>query len=140
MRRNYKERMRNSKWLFVTSWTNGFAKRAMKVCLAVRECLALYVFFRSDSSSGSLLFSGKSMRTKLPSPDGHYRANIATVYYFSRPPLSQNLASTPDNHLSPEGRFTFMNNPIVRITAKFQYIITDSRCYEPWLLSHLRRN
>ena len=132
--------MRNSKWLFATSWTNGFAKRAMKVCLAVGECLALCVFFRSDSSSGSLLFSGKSMRPKLPSPDGHYRANIATVYYFSRPPLSQNLASAPDNHLSPEGRFTFMNNPIVRITAKFQYIITDSRWYEPWLLSHLRRN
>ena len=30
------------------------------------------------------------------SPDGRYSANIATVYYISRPPLSQNHSSAPD--------------------------------------------
>ena len=29
------------------------------------------------------------------SPDGRYRAHIATVYYISRPPLSQNLPAAP---------------------------------------------
>ena len=29
------------------------------------------------------------------SPDGCYRAHIATVYYISKPPLSQNPPSTP---------------------------------------------
>ena len=28
-------------------------------------------------------------------PDGRYRAHIATVYYISRPPLSQNPPPTP---------------------------------------------
>ena len=31
------------------------------------------------------------------SPHGRYRANIATVYYISRLPLSQNLPSAPVN-------------------------------------------
>ena len=30
-------------------------------------------------------------------PDGRYRAHIATVYYISRPPLSQDHPSTPVN-------------------------------------------
>ena len=30
------------------------------------------------------------------SPDLHYRAHIATVYYISRPPLAQNPSSAPD--------------------------------------------
>ena len=30
------------------------------------------------------------------SPDGRYRAHIATVYYISRPPLSQNPPSAPE--------------------------------------------
>ena len=36
------------------------------------------------------------MRTKFPRKvrRSHYRAHIATVYYISRPPLSQNPPST----------------------------------------------
>ena len=33
------------------------------------------------------------------SPDGCYRAYIATVYYISRPPLSQNPPSAPVGYL-----------------------------------------
>ena len=31
----------------------------------------------------------------LRSPDGRYRTHIVTVYYISRPPLSQNPPSAP---------------------------------------------
>ena len=45
------------------------------------------------------------MRPKLPrkvrrSPDGRYRAYIVTVYYISRPPLSQNPPSSPASLLA----------------------------------------
>ena len=33
------------------------------------------------------------------SPDGRYRAHIATVYYISRPPLSQNPPSAPEKNI-----------------------------------------
>ena len=32
------------------------------------------------------------------SPDGRYRAHIATVYYISRPPLSQNPIRPCNSH------------------------------------------
>ena len=43
---------------------------------------------------------GACTRTSLekcvvPSPDGRYLDHIATVYYISRPPLSQNPPSAP---------------------------------------------
>ena len=37
----------------------------------------------------------RKMRPAVRRPDGHYRAHIATVYYISRPPLSQNPPSAP---------------------------------------------
>ena len=42
-------------------------------------------------------------------PNGHYCTHIATVYYISRPPLSQNPPSTPGEYFTNEqqGIFTY---------------------------------
>ena len=44
-----------------------------------------------------------SENSNPPGPDGCYRAHIVTVYYISRPPLSQNLPPTPGLCASVEG-------------------------------------
>ena len=44
-----------------------------------------------------------SENSNPPGPDGCYRAHIVTVYYISRPPLSQNPPPTPGLCASVEG-------------------------------------
>ena len=77
-----------------------FIKYFSITCLESRHLLNLSVQNAPDCISENFILKifpggGCARNSTVRSPDGRYRAHIATVYYISRPPLSQNPPSTP---------------------------------------------
>ena len=54
--------------------------------------------FNLKNVRGEAIFCARNSLEKsaVRSPVGHYHAHTATVYYISRPPLSQNPLSVPE--------------------------------------------
>ena len=53
--------------------------------------------FNLKNFSGGACARNFVEKCTVRSPDGRSRAHIATLYYISRPPLSQNPPSAPDS-------------------------------------------
>ena len=62
------------------------------------------------------------------SPDGRYLAHIATVYYITRSPLSQNPPSTPVNGYVPLIRVWFSGSWVLKYN--FKPVLLDPPCVD----------